>query len=300
MRRTAGIVFGLGTHVLFAFTVWHLFWFLKGGVPPADTAMSATAGALTVGALAIDALFAAAFAVPHSILLLPAVRKKLVASGIASPFYGCFYCVATCVALLTTIVCWQPVALVVWRWPASGGPREGSLDSRATAGRRRGAVAPRRDRLQHRLLRAAARAAGLGLRRPIDRAAVARTAVAVTGLAHASARRAAPAAITVATPGVAGGGGDRGGHEGNRGQGRPQEETVHDSYSKNVGRTQCRDVWNRTVGSHEGRLPTSLVAHPSNRRSTRPDRAGRCGSGFNSATRRTESGVVSSGWSPRR
>lgn len=113
MRRTAGIVFGLGTHLLFAFTVWHLFWFLKGGVPVADEP-----GPAAAGALAIDALLATAFAIPHSVLLLPAVRRKLVTAGIASPFYGCFYCVATCVALLTTILCWRPVGLVAWRWPA--------------------------------------------------------------------------------------------------------------------------------------------------------------------------------------
>ena len=33
MHRGVGIVFGIGNHILFAFTVWRLFWFLKGTEP---------------------------------------------------------------------------------------------------------------------------------------------------------------------------------------------------------------------------------------------------------------------------
>lgn len=113
MRRTAGILFGIGTHVLFAFTVWHLFWFLKGGQPGHATAD----GGAVAHAIAIDALLAVAFAAPHSLLLVPAVRKAIVARGLASPLYGCFYCVVTCLALLTTILCWRPIDVVLWRWP---------------------------------------------------------------------------------------------------------------------------------------------------------------------------------------
>jgi len=112
MRRTAGILFGIATHALFAVTVWHLIWFLRGTTPP-------TAATGPVGhALVIDGLLAVAFALPHSLFLLPDVRRRLVAAGIAAPFYGCFYCVVTCVALLTTILLWQPVDVVVWRWPS--------------------------------------------------------------------------------------------------------------------------------------------------------------------------------------
>ena len=123
MRRTLGILFGVATHLLFAFTVWHLVWFLKGPSIAADAVgpgiSLARGGRASIAAgLCIDALLAGIFAVPHSVLLLPPVRKRLVAAGIAGPFYGCFFCVATCLTLLLTIFCWQPAPAVVWRWPA--------------------------------------------------------------------------------------------------------------------------------------------------------------------------------------
>ena len=124
MRRTLGILFGVATHLLFAFTVWHLVWFLKGPSIAADAdgpgiAVERSGLASVAAALFIDAVLAGIFAVPHSVLLLPPVRKRLVAAGIAGPFYGCFFCVVTCLTLLLTIFCWQPMtAVVVWRWPA--------------------------------------------------------------------------------------------------------------------------------------------------------------------------------------
>ena len=114
MRRTAGILFGVLTHALFAVTVWHLFWFLKGAEPVDSTAR----GPAVAAAAWINALLALAFAVPHSLFLVPAVRKAIVGRGLAGPLYGCFYCVVSCVALLTTILCWWPIDVVLWRWPA--------------------------------------------------------------------------------------------------------------------------------------------------------------------------------------
>ncbi len=122
MRRSLGILFGVATHLLFAFTVWHLVWFLKGPTTAADVtgggALVSRGGTPSVvAALIIDTLLAGVFAVPHSVLLLPAVRSRLVKAGIAGPLYGCFFCVATCLTLLVTIFCWQPLMTVVWRWP---------------------------------------------------------------------------------------------------------------------------------------------------------------------------------------
>jgi len=114
MRRIAGILFGVLTHGLFAFTVWHLVWFLKGAEP----GPAAARGAAVLPAAAVDALLAAVFAVPHSIFLVPAVRTAIVARGLTALLYGCFYCVVTCTALLTTILCWRPIDIVLWRWPA--------------------------------------------------------------------------------------------------------------------------------------------------------------------------------------
>lgn len=118
--RTGGIAFGVATHALFAVTVWHLVWFLAGHGPGTRTAVAD--GATTFRALAIDAMLATMFAVPHSVLLLPAVRRSLTTRFVPAAFYGCFYCVVTCVALLTTMLAWRPSDVVVWAWPAPLGP----------------------------------------------------------------------------------------------------------------------------------------------------------------------------------
>jgi hypothetical protein len=107
MRRIAGLTFGIATRVLFAVTVWHLFWFLKGSTTPTDA----------YGSMRVDALLALQFTVPHSLLLLPAVRNRL-RRVIPSAFYGCYYCVVTCLTLLLMIASWQPCSTIIWQ--ASG------------------------------------------------------------------------------------------------------------------------------------------------------------------------------------
>lgn len=114
MGRIGGIIFGVATHALFLVTVWQLFWFLEGG----RSAVAPPAGGPLVATLAVDGLLAVAFALPHSLFLVPAVRRRVVGAGLAGPLYGCFYCVVTCVALLTTIIAWRPSGIVVVRWPA--------------------------------------------------------------------------------------------------------------------------------------------------------------------------------------
>jgi protein-S-isoprenylcysteine O-methyltransferase Ste14 len=114
MRTFFGIAFGLATQALFAYTVWHLFWFLKG--PRPDDLRASPLG--LAAALGIDALLALSFAVPHSVFLLPSVRRRIVSAGLYGPFYGCFYSVVTCAVLLLMIFCWQPTAVVAWRWAA--------------------------------------------------------------------------------------------------------------------------------------------------------------------------------------
>ncbi|HVU87554.1 MAG TPA: hypothetical protein VHD36_09540 [Pirellulales bacterium] len=104
MRRAAGIFFGLATHGLFAATVWYLYFFLKGDAEVAPAR----------GSLGIDGFLALQFALPHSVLLLPAVRRRLT-RAIPAPFYGCFYCVVTCASLWLIFVAWQPHSTVLWR-----------------------------------------------------------------------------------------------------------------------------------------------------------------------------------------
>lgn len=102
-RRIAGLLFGVATHVLFAFTVWALFFFLRDGRP----------GQAGPGGLAVDFGLALAFAIPHSLLLWPPCAQRL-KRWIIPHFYGCFYCVVTCVALLAMFSLWRGHAVIVW------------------------------------------------------------------------------------------------------------------------------------------------------------------------------------------
>ncbi len=107
MRRMVGISVGLVTHALFAVTVWHLFWFLQGGVRHER------------GALWIDLLLAVQFAVVHSLLLLPAVRRRL-ECWIPAAFYGLFFCITACLGLLLAMMQWRSSSLVVWQATGRG------------------------------------------------------------------------------------------------------------------------------------------------------------------------------------
>lgn len=102
MARLAGWTAGIGTHVLFAYTVWHLFWFLKDGRASSDH-----------GSLWIDLALALLFAVPHSLLLYPTIRQKIT-RWIPPAFYGLFYTVVTCLSLLVLFTAWQGSDAVLW------------------------------------------------------------------------------------------------------------------------------------------------------------------------------------------
>lgn len=104
LRRIAGIAAGILTHVLFGWTVWSLYWFLK---EPGSASVS------TRGSLLMDILLALQFAVPHSVLLYPRTRRRL-GRRIAAPFYGLFFCAVTCVSLLAAIRFWQSSGPVLW------------------------------------------------------------------------------------------------------------------------------------------------------------------------------------------
>lgn len=105
MRRAVGITFGVGNHILFAITVWRLFWFLKG------SESSAPFG----GSLLLDLLLAVFFVVPHSVMLLPVVRQRLT-QLLPDAFYGSLFCVVTCASLLVVFGNWQISPTVVWQF----------------------------------------------------------------------------------------------------------------------------------------------------------------------------------------
>lgn len=114
MGRVIGIGAGVATHLLFGVTVWFLVRFLAGWNGPPSGSSSAVQ-------FSVNTLLAAQFAVSHSLLLYPAVRERLT-EWIPSAFYGCFFCVATCVSLLATIACWQVSPTVVFEWTGAGRP----------------------------------------------------------------------------------------------------------------------------------------------------------------------------------
>ena len=102
MHRVCGIGFGVATHALFFFTLYRVFLFLH-----ADSVLSPP------GSLWLDALLALLFAVPHSVLLHQAMRRRL-GKWISAPFYGCFFCAATCLTLLVTFAGWRSSELTIW------------------------------------------------------------------------------------------------------------------------------------------------------------------------------------------
>src|SRR5438874_13308996 len=79
--RVAGVAFGIGTHILFAATVYSLFIFLHDG--------SSHSGGKW---LLFDSFLWLQFAVAHSFVLLPSTRSAI-SRIIQSQFYGCIVCV---------------------------------------------------------------------------------------------------------------------------------------------------------------------------------------------------------------
>src|SRR5690242_3847497 len=104
MQRAFGIAFGVFAQLLFLPTVWSLYWFLKG-----------PDGCIEQDGLWIDAILALQFAIPHSALLLPQVRKIL-NRWIPSALYGSFFCIATCLNLLVTILGWHTSTKTAWQF----------------------------------------------------------------------------------------------------------------------------------------------------------------------------------------
>jgi protein-S-isoprenylcysteine O-methyltransferase Ste14 len=80
-----------------------LFWFLKDGGKPTPRSD-----------VVLDSLLALQFVVPHSVLLLPGIKKRLL-PYISAAFYGSFYCVVTCLSLLALIFYWQPCGPLYWQ-----------------------------------------------------------------------------------------------------------------------------------------------------------------------------------------
>lgn len=101
-RRIAGLIFGLGTQACFVITVVSLFEFLRFG----GTAESSEW-------LGVDLLLAIQFAIPHSLMLHPAISRRL-RKWIPSEFYGLAFCLVTCGSLQLLFRNWQATSTTVW------------------------------------------------------------------------------------------------------------------------------------------------------------------------------------------
>lgn len=114
--RMAGILFGVATHVLFAATVYQLFYFLRDGAAPLTGLLrfSEVPPGRPV-ATAVDVLLTLQYAVIHSLLLYPSTRRRL-GRFVKAPFYGCFFCCITCLTLLLTMAGWQAAGPVLYEF----------------------------------------------------------------------------------------------------------------------------------------------------------------------------------------
>lgn len=111
MHRAFWLAFGAATQAFFALTVARLFPFLRGG--GRFEGLLATDPGGSAAWPVVDGLLAVQFAVVHSALLLPRVRRAM-AERVPSALYGCIFCAATCACLLLAMEAWEPSLGAVW------------------------------------------------------------------------------------------------------------------------------------------------------------------------------------------
>lgn len=101
--RIFGIFLGVATHVAFVTTVVFLYDYLANGVQRRSPNW-----------FAADLLLALQFAIVHSLLLHPSVKRQLTRRWIKNEWYGLFFCLATCAGLGLVFWTWQSSQTVVW------------------------------------------------------------------------------------------------------------------------------------------------------------------------------------------
>lgn len=112
--RWPWIVLGLSAQAAFQLLVLTLIWFMQFGA-------AAPAGADAwwwPAALGFDALLVLGFGLPHSLLLLPPVRRWM-AARVPGQLVGSIYCWVSCLSLWLLMAAWQPIGGVLW---AAEGP----------------------------------------------------------------------------------------------------------------------------------------------------------------------------------
>ncbi|XZE43331.1 methyltransferase family protein [Pirellulaceae bacterium SH467] len=102
MIRLAGTLFGIGTQLLFLYTVVFLFLFLRYGTEQGYASWWFA-----------DLVLAVGFALPHSLLLAPPVQKWMKAY-VPSAWIGCVHCSVTCISLLVLFRFWGRSDAYIW------------------------------------------------------------------------------------------------------------------------------------------------------------------------------------------
>ncbi len=101
-KRLIGVAVGVGTQAFFLITVVGLFEYLRYWIPES-----------TQSWLMVDAFLALQFAVPHSVILHPATRRKL-QPLVPAEFHGLFLCACTCLSLQWMFACWRSSPVLLW------------------------------------------------------------------------------------------------------------------------------------------------------------------------------------------
>ena len=99
----AGIAFGAATQLIFLWTVVELFQFLRFGSSSSHSFSPFR-----------DLCLALFFALPHSVLLVPAVNKWMRRS-FPGELLGCVHCLTTCFSLLVLFRLWTPSHAAIWQ-----------------------------------------------------------------------------------------------------------------------------------------------------------------------------------------
>lgn len=103
LRRGVGVAYGFACQGIFLITVWCLFWYLRDG------ALHDAHGAWVWW----DLLLAGQFAVLHSLMLYPKIKRWL-CQWIPSAFYDSTFCLVTCVSLLALFWGWRTSEQALW------------------------------------------------------------------------------------------------------------------------------------------------------------------------------------------
>ena len=120
LGRYAGLFYALTAYVL-AIGFWPVFIFFIGNVPRIEMPLmdpSVSAGTTilpTSQALAIDVALIAAFALHHSFLARPAV-KRVWGRFIAEPFRRATFTQIANVFAFAIVIFWQPIPIVMWQF----------------------------------------------------------------------------------------------------------------------------------------------------------------------------------------